>query len=94
MTTLPCPSCGSTRSLIALARGDLQESLYLNPIGILLAAMMIAGPFWICIDLIGKRSSLLNFYLRTEEVFRQRKYAVPAIILLTANWIWNFYKGF
>ena len=36
-TGLPCPFCGTTRSLMALGRGDLEASLQLNPLGVLLA---------------------------------------------------------
>ena len=36
-TGLPCPFCGTTRSLMALGRGDLEASLQLNPLGLLLA---------------------------------------------------------
>ena len=36
-TGLPCPFCGTTRSLMALGRGDVEGSLQLNPLGLLLA---------------------------------------------------------
>ena len=36
-TGLPCPLCGTTRSLVALGRGDLETSVQLNPLGVLLA---------------------------------------------------------
>jgi hypothetical protein len=32
VTGIPCPSCGSTRSLVHLANGDIAGSLILNPL--------------------------------------------------------------
>jgi hypothetical protein len=37
-TGLPDPGCGMTRSLVALAHGDLVGSLYFHPLGIAVAA--------------------------------------------------------
>jgi len=33
-TNVPCPSCGSSRSVATLMHGDVLGSLYLNPFGI------------------------------------------------------------
>ena len=45
-TGLPDPGCGMTRSMVALAHGDLTGSLYFHPLGIavvtLLAALVLA----------------------------------------------------
>ncbi len=32
LTGIPCPTCGSTRSLVFLAHGDLSRALFLNPL--------------------------------------------------------------
>lgn len=34
LTGLPCPTCGVTRALLALARGDLRESLCCHPLAL------------------------------------------------------------
>jgi hypothetical protein len=36
----PCPGCGSTRSVLALALGDLDGVIRNNPLGPLMAALM------------------------------------------------------
>jgi Protein of unknown function (DUF2752) len=41
-TGLPCPFCGTTRSLVALGGGDLGEALSLQPFGPLVAVGAVA----------------------------------------------------
>ena len=42
-TGIQCPACGLTRSVAAIARGDLAASLAYHPMGILLAGSAIAA---------------------------------------------------
>lgn len=89
---IPCPTCGSTRAVLLLAQGDLAGSILFNPIGIILAAIMLALPLWLAYDLSTKKQTLLNAYNNFERIVRIRWIATLLIILLIANWIWNFYK--
>lgn len=41
LTGLPCPGCGITTSLLALARGDAQASWSANPAGFGVAALLV-----------------------------------------------------
>ena len=41
-TGLPDPGCGMTRSIVALAHGDLAASLFFHPLGIAVAALFAA----------------------------------------------------
>ena len=43
ITGVPCPACGMTTAMIALARGDLGASLAANPAGIVLALVVAAA---------------------------------------------------
>lgn len=92
VTGIPCPSCGSTRSVLSLLDGRVLESIMINPIGILLVVIMILSPLWIFRDLLTKSESFFSFYKKTEVFFRQWKIAIPAILLVLSNWIWNIYK--
>ncbi|NVN96229.1 MAG: DUF2752 domain-containing protein [Bacteroidetes bacterium] len=92
ITNIPCPSCGSTRAVLSFLNGDILASLYWNPIGIILIAIMLISPFWILFDVIIKKSSLLIFYNRTEFFLRKKWVVISAILLILANWIWNIYK--
>lgn len=89
---VPCPSCGSTRSVLALMHGDIIGGLYWNPLGIVIFMVMVLSPFWIAYDLITGRSTLLRFYTVIEHTFQRKWVAIPAIVLILLNWIWNFMK--
>jgi len=92
-TNIPCPSCGSTRSLLSILNGNFLNGFFLNPLGYLLLAIMMATPVWILYDLINKSQSLLTFYKKSEQFLSQKKVAIPAILLVLMNWAWNIYKG-
>ncbi|MGB4774965.1 MAG: DUF2752 domain-containing protein [Daejeonella sp.] len=93
VTHIPCPSCGSTRSLVSLLKGNFLDALYWNPIGLILLVVMFIAPLWIIYDCFLQKDSLFNFYRKTEQALQQRKLAIPAILLVLVNWLWNIYKG-
>lgn len=43
VTGMPCPGCGMTRSVIALARGDLPGAWHFHPFSFALVALAIAS---------------------------------------------------
>jgi hypothetical protein len=53
LTGLPCAGCGTTRAVVALARGDVPAALALNPLAT--AAMLAGGaacallPLWVAL---------------------------------------------
>jgi cbb3-type cytochrome oxidase subunit 3 len=90
---IPCPSCGSTRAIIALLKGNFSESVLINPLGLIVAAIMLLAPFWILYDHSAKRQSLYNAYKRLEVSMQSPLFAVPLILLIVLNWVWNISKG-
>ena len=92
-TNIPCPSCGSTRSIISLAKGDFVKALQTNPLGYLVAGIMLITPLWIALDIARKRKTLFNFYRRVEAHLKKPGLAIPLMLLLVINWIWNISKG-
>jgi hypothetical protein len=60
-TSLPDPGCGMTRSLVALAHGDLTGSLYFHPLGIMVAALLA---ILMLVDLNPWRANLAASYPR------------------------------
>ena len=93
LTNIPCPSCGSTRSVLSILHGNFIDAIYLNPIGLLLVIIMIIAPIWIFYDIITKKESFLNSYKELEFLLQQKKIAIPSIVLILSNWIWNISKG-
>ncbi|MFV0378304.1 MAG: DUF2752 domain-containing protein [Mangrovibacterium sp.] len=93
VTGVPCPSCGSTRSVLELLHGQLKSAFLLNPLGFVLLAGLLIIPLWLLFDLLSQRQSLLQVYLRSEQFIRKPLPAIIFILLLLINWIWNIVKG-
>ncbi len=90
---LPCPSCGSTRSVISLLKGNFTEAFYINPIGYLIATIMVVLPLWIFSDVLLRQNSLQHFYMKLERRIVKPMFAIPLILLLIMNWFWNISKS-
>lgn len=89
---LPCPSCGSTRSVLSLFHGDLAGAFYWNPLGFIITITMITAPLWILLDVIRKQDSLHRFYCKVEDLMRKKSVFIPSILMIAANWVWNIMK--
>jgi len=74
-------------------KGDILNALYWNPFGILLVSILIITPLWIIYDLASRNSTLLNAYIKTEHFLKRKWIAIPAILLVLMNWVWNISKG-
>lgn len=92
VTSIPCPSCGSTRSVISLTEGNFMVALKSNPMGYIVAFIMLVVPVWILMDIIFGKKSLLDCYQKTEKRIRNPKLAIPLIVLVVINWLWNITK--
>lgn len=93
ITGVPCPSCGTTRSVFELLDGHLISSLQWNPMGIIVLLIMFISPVWILSDLLFKKESFLRYYSRAENHLKSKWIAIPAIGLVVVNWVWNICKG-
>lgn len=89
---IPCPACGTTRAVLALAHGEWLASLRYNPLGLPVAAGLLLVPLWIGADWLRGSDSLLRAYCLMEKKLRQWPYAALGIMALLINWIWNLTK--
>ena len=89
----PCPSCGTTRAVQLLFKGDFIASVLTNPFGIIVSGSMVFLPFWIVCDVLLKKQSFYDFYNKIEAVLKQKIIAIPLIIIVILNWIWNINKA-
>ena len=93
-TGLPCPSCGTTRSVLLLLQGCIQEGILLNPLGLIAIALLLIIPIWILTDIFLQKQSLIYVYTRAEKKIKgHRSVYLPLIVLIVLNWVWNIAKG-
>lgn len=92
MTGIPCPACGSTRSVLCLLNGQFTEAFFINPLGFILLPGMTLLPLWIVRDLVMRRNSFQQIYRKAEFLLQKRMIGIPAITLVIVNWAWNFFK--
>ncbi len=85
-TGLPCPSCGMTSSFAWFVRGNVLASLYVQPMGTVLA-LSAALMFWagVYIAVTGKPVARL---MRTIPA---RYYVVPLLAWALIAWGWKIY---
>lgn len=93
VTNIPCPSCGATRSVLSIMKGQMEKAFMINPLGFVVAIIMLLSPIWIITDWLRKENTLFNTYQKIEVILRKPLFAVPAILLVIINWLWNISKG-
>ncbi len=93
VSSLPCPSCGSTRTVKNLLLGNISDALRINPLGILLALGLLIVPFLFLWDIISGTRHLRHAWDRFQKVFSHKWVLILFFVLITANWIWNINKG-
>lgn len=92
VTGIPCPSCGTTRSMNAFLHGHFREAAQTNPLGLSLMPLLVVLPIWILFDAWRKQNTLYTFYLRILPQITRSRVAIPLALLLLANWAWNIMK--
>ncbi|MGI6319958.1 MAG: DUF2752 domain-containing protein [Bacteroidales bacterium] len=86
----PCPGCGITRGTIALFSGKFLQSFILNPMAIVINIMAITALVWMGIDfIIGKPS-----FEKASKFKLKPIWIIILVLLVFANWYWNFKKGY
>jgi len=89
---LPCPACGSTRSILLALTGHPLEALATNPLGILSGLAGSLCLAWIVFDLVRNTRSFERCYHQAERSIKRKVVYLPLIALLLANWCWNITK--
>ncbi len=82
LTGIPCPTCGATRSVVALARGDVTASFIMNP---LTALCLLAG---ILVFLYSLATIIFDLPKINMLLSSKNEIALKAsvIILILAQW--------
>lgn len=92
ITSLPCPACGTTQSVLLLLAGKFHAALMINPLGLLALILLVLVPMWVLIDYLVGKSTLHAFYIKTEKLIKNRYIASPLILFMLMNWAWNIMK--
>ena len=89
ITGLPCPTCGVTRTIIALSRGDVDRALFLNPLATIACA---AGLLYLlyAAAVLALRLPRLRPAVSAAAARRVR---IGAVAVLAANWLWLIATG-
>jgi len=91
-TSIPCPSCGTTRSVMSIYDGQFLKALFWNPFGFLVAICMIVCPIWVIIDWWHRNDSFFRAYHLFENRLKGSKYTYLLISIILINWCWNLIK--
>jgi hypothetical protein len=86
VTAVPCPTCGTTRMLLALGQGQLADAVLSNPF---MFAVLVLGAIWLILRLgFGCQLSL-----DIGPVARRRAWIVVTILFLF-NWAYLIWREF
>lgn len=92
LTSFPCPSCGSTRSVLLLCKGLFLQSINTNPIGLIIFLYLIIAPILLVIDLVFNKNLLSICYLKLGHLLKQPPIFITILTLVILNWVWNISK--
>lgn len=82
LSGIPCPTCGSTRSIVHLSHGHIFDSLIMNP---LVSLCAIAAVLSFAYSLVTLMFDLPRFGLVLSEREKD-SVRVGAVLLVLANW--------
>jgi Protein of unknown function (DUF2752) len=85
-TGIPCPACGMTTSFACFVRGQLIHSLYVQPMGFVLAALT-CGTVWGALYVACTGRPIY----RLLWVIPSRYYMLPLISWGLAAWAWKIF---
>jgi hypothetical protein len=91
-TGLPCPSCGSSRSVQALLHGHWLQIFSYNPLGIITFFMVLVGAIWSVADVFRGSQSLYVSIKKWLAFIKRPLAAWGLILIILANWLWNIAK--
>ena len=91
---IPCPSCGTTRSILQIISPDSVTTALFNPLGPIMLLLLLVLPVWSVADLIRKKKSLYYAVQKAEKLISNHKAVSGVLILLLAlQWLWLIHQS-
>jgi hypothetical protein len=87
---IECPSCGSTRSVLAFLSGEIWLSLRYNLLGFLFGVLMLALPLLWFVEKVFKRVLIYALYVWLSIKFKRRRFLWFAVVLVVIYWIYFY----
>ncbi|MBL4716421.1 MAG: DUF2752 domain-containing protein [Bacteroidia bacterium] len=92
ITGIPCPSCGTTRSVLAILKGNVIDSIGHNPLGLVMVLLLAILPIWIIIDFVFGKNSFQVFYRYVEFSLKRKYIVIPSIVIVLVVWFLNIHR--
>ena len=89
ITGLPCPTCGLTRTVIALSRGDVDRAVFMNPLA---AIGCVVGVVYLLYAAAVLALRLPRFR-PTVSAAGARRLRIGAVAVIATNWLWLIATG-
>ena len=89
VTGLPCPTCGLTRTIISLSRGNVEHAAFMNPLATILCA---AGLVYLVYAAVVLALRLPRFR-PTVSAAGARRVRITAVTAIAINWFWLIFTG-
>ncbi|MFZ9981845.1 MAG: DUF2752 domain-containing protein [Cyclobacteriaceae bacterium] len=90
---IPCPGCGTTRAGIAFLNGHFYEALLINPLGLVVCAVLAFTGVMLVVDLTTGQTQLKNLFMSADHIIKKPAVFVPIITLILLNWGWSITKA-
>lgn len=95
VTGIPCPSCGTSRTILQILEPDLIQSSLFNPLGIIVLTALVVFPIWTLRDLIRGERSMYRTAGAGEQLVRSNRILRYALLaLIAAIWIGLLLQGY
>lgn len=91
-TGIPCPFCGTTRSVMCVAKAEFLEAVLLNPLGLLVAGMVVIAPVWIFIDYLRGKESFYVLFNACVKRLQYRGILLMIAMVLVMLWFYQLLR--
>lgn len=90
LTGIPCPTCGTTRSVAALLQGKTHTAFLLNP---LTTTLLIGIAIYVLYSAVAVAFRLPRLRWEPLSASERRWIRIGVILLIASNWVWLAHRG-